>query len=135
MCTTVLYYTRRWPRLKWSCGNAQPLAYTGHYPRIYPSLRLYPDVHIICAIFVHDFSCSKDPKLFVIERLEDSPLPPFPPPLQPLILRPAIMIGGFGQEQHRLRGIMALSEFPVDNYINPFCSVEMTPEERSAFKL
>ncbi|CBJ31569.1 expressed unknown protein [Ectocarpus siliculosus] len=47
-------------------------------------------------------------------------------------------VGQYRKERHRLRGIMALNEFPQDNYINPFAkqlSSDLSDEDRSAFKL
>ncbi|CAM9464992.1 unnamed protein product [Ectocarpus sp. 8 AP-2014] len=47
-------------------------------------------------------------------------------------------VGQYRKEQHRLRGIMALNEFPQDNYINPFAkqlSSDLSDDDRSAFKL
>lgn len=38
------------------------------------------------------------------------------------------------QEQHRMRGIMALNEFPQDNYINPFAR-QLSEDDRAAFNL
>ncbi|CAM9271904.1 unnamed protein product [Scytosiphon promiscuus] len=49
-------------------------------------------------------------------------------------------VGQYRKEQHRLRGIMALNEFPQDNYINPFArqlssELQLSADDRSAFKL
>ncbi|CAM9180828.1 unnamed protein product [Ectocarpus sp. 12 AP-2014] len=47
-------------------------------------------------------------------------------------------VGQYRKERHRLRGIMALNEFPQDNYINPFAkqlSSDLSDDDRSAFKL
>eukprot|EP00752_Nemacystus_decipiens_P017759 g15922.t1 len=47
-------------------------------------------------------------------------------------------VGQYRKEQHRLRGIMALNEFPQDNYINPFAKQlpsDLSEDGRSAFKL
>ncbi|CAM9436478.1 unnamed protein product [Ectocarpus fasciculatus] len=49
-----------------------------------------------------------------------------------------IAVGQYRKERHRLRGIMALNDFPQDNYINPFAkqlSSDLTDDDRSAFKL
>ncbi|CAN0402829.1 unnamed protein product [Laminaria digitata] len=43
-------------------------------------------------------------------------------------------VGQYKKEQHRMRGIMALNEFPQDNYINPFAR-QVSEDDRAAFNL
>lgn len=46
----------------------------------------------------------------------------------------ALVLITSAQEQHRMRGIMALNEFPQDNYINPFAR-QVSEDDRAAFNL